>query len=156
MKVSELMTKSVITVHESTPVAEIARLMLAHNVSGIPVMGSENRLVGIVTEGDLVIQNANVHFPTFLEILDIRIPLSSNRQFEEDLRRALGTTAADTMTSEVLTVGPNDDVSEAATLMADKRVNPVPVLDGERLVGIVSRSDIIRHILAEHENRNKE
>jgi CBS domain-containing protein len=155
LKVSELMTRTVVTAYENTPVAEIARLMLAHDVSGIPVISHDGRLVGIVTEGDLVVQNANVHFPTFLEILDVRIPLSSNHQFEEELRRALGTTAADTMTSEVLTVGPDDEISEAATLMADKRVNPVPVLDGERLVGIVSRSDIIRHILAEYENRTK-
>lgn len=153
MKVSELMTRTVITAHENTPVAEIARLMLAHDVSGIPVTNHDGRLVGIVTEGDLVVQNANVHFPTFLQILDARIPLTSTRRFEEELRRALGTTAADTMTREVLTVRPDDEISEAATLMADKRVNPVPVLEGERLVGIISRSDIIRYILTEHENR---
>jgi CBS domain-containing protein len=60
------------------------------------------------------------------------------------------------MTRHVLTVGPDDDVSDAATLMADKRVNPVPVVDSGRLVGIISRSDIIRHILAEYEDRSKE
>ena len=155
MKVSELMTRTVITAYESTPVHEIARLLVANAISGIPVISHDGRLVGIVTEGDLVVQNANVHFPTFLEILDVRIPLSSTRDFEEELRRALGTTAGEMMTSKVLTVGPDDEISEAATLMADKRVNPVPVLDGEHLVGIVSRADIIRHILAEYENRAK-
>jgi CBS domain-containing protein len=153
LKVSELMTTSVITADESTPVHEIARLMVANAVSGIPVISPDGRLVGIVTEGDLVIQNANVRFPTFLEILDVRIPLSSTRDFEEELRRALGTTAGEMMTRKVLTVGPDDEISEAATLMADKGVNPIPVLSGEHLVGIISRADIIRHILAEYENR---
>src|SRR5579859_3494265 len=149
------MTRAVTTVREDTPVVEIARTFLSTGISGVPVLDRNEHLVGIVTEGDLVVQNANVHFPTFLQILDARIYLSSTRHFEEELRRALGTTAADMMTREVLTVRIDDDVSEAATLMADKRVNPVPVLDGERLVGIISRSDIIRHILAEYEDRAK-
>ena len=155
MKVSELMTRSVITAHERTPVADIARLMLANGISGVPIVDEEAKVVGIVTEGDLVVQNANVHFPTFLQILDARIYLSSTRDFEEELRRALGTIAYDAMTRDVLTVGPDDDVSDAATLMADKRVNPVPVVKGGRLVGIISRADIIRHILAELEERSK-
>jgi CBS domain-containing protein len=155
VKVSELMTSPVITARENTDVADVARLMLSNNISGVPIVDHQGQLVGIVTEGDLVVQNANVHFPTFLQILDARIYLTSTRHFEEELRRALGTTAADMMTRHVLTVSLEDEISEAATLMADKRVNPVPVLDGERLVGIISRSDIIRHILAEYEDRAK-
>ena len=155
MKVSELMTSPVITARENTAVADVARLMLSKDVSGIPIVDDRQHLVGIVTEGDLVIQNANVHFPTFLQILDARIYLTSTRHFEEELRRALGTTAADMMTRDVLTVRLDDDISEAATLMADKLVNPVPVVDGERLVGIIDRSDIIRHILTEYEDRAK-
>jgi CBS domain-containing protein len=149
------MTSPVITARENTSVADVARLMLSKDVSGIPIVDGRQHLVGIVTEGDLVIQNANVHFPTFLQILDARIYLTSTRHFEEDLRRALGTTAADMMTRDVVTVRVDDDISEAATLMADKLVNPVPVVDGERLVGIITRSDIIRHILAEYEDRAK-
>ncbi len=149
MNVSELMTRPVLTVDEDTPVSEIARLMLDHKISGLPVVDRAGRLVGIVTESDLVVQNANVHFPTFLQILDARIYLTSTRHFEEELRRALGTTAADVMTREVKTVKPDDDVSVAATLMVDERVNPIPVVDHGRLVGIISRSDIIRHILAQ-------
>lgn len=155
MKVSELMTRSVLTAYERTPVADIARLMLDNGISGVPIVDEEARVVGIVTEGDLVVQNANVHFPTFLQILDARIYLSSTRDFEEELRRALGTIANDAMTRDVLTVGPDDDVSDAATLMADKRVNPVPVVEDGRLVGIISRTDIIRHILAELEERSR-
>src|SRR5258706_15272547 len=150
------MTRPVITAYEDTPVDQIARLMLSNDVSGIPIVDRNGGLVGIVTEADLVVQNANVHFPTFLQILDARIYLTNTRDFEEELRRALGTVASDTMTRHVLTVGPDNDISDAATLMADKRVNPVPVVDGGQLVGIISRSDIIRHILAEYEDRSKE
>ena len=149
MLVSELMTREVITVHPDTPVVDIARKMLQYNISGIPVVDRNGHLVGIVTEADLVVRNANVHFPTFLQILDARIYLTSTRHFEEELRRALGTVAADVMTRQVETVKPEDEITVAATLMAEKRLNPIPVLDNGRLCGIISRSDIIRHILAQ-------
>ncbi len=149
MQVSELMTREVITVHPDTPVVEIARKMLQNDISGVPVVDHDGRLVGIVTETDLVVRNANVHFPTFLQILDARIYLTSTRHFEEELRRALGTVAADVMTREVQTVRPDDDISVAATLMVDRGLNPIPVLKDGRLEGIISRSDIIRHILAQ-------
>jgi len=149
VQVSELMTREVITVFPDTPVVEIARRMLQHHISGIPVVERDGRLVGIVTETDLVVRNANVHFPTFLQILDARIYLSSPRHFEEELRRALGTVAADVMTREVQTVRPDDDISVAATLMFDRRINPIPVVEDGLLRGIISRTDIIRHILAQ-------
>jgi CBS domain-containing protein len=150
VKVSELMTRSVTTVREDTPVAAIARTLLSTGVSGVPVVASDGHVVGIVTEGDIVVQNANVHFPTFLQVIDARIPLTSTRNFEEELRRALGTTAADVMTRDVFTVGPNDDIADAATLMTDKRVNPIPVVNQGRLVGIISRRDILRHIVEDY------
>jgi CBS domain-containing protein len=143
------MTRNVITAHPDTPVIEIARKMLQHSISGVPVVDRDDHLVGIVTDADLVVRNANVHFPTFLQILDARIYLTSTRNFEEELRRALGTVAADVMTRDVLTVKPTDDVSVAATLMVDHRLNAIPVLEGGRVRGIISRTDIIRHILAQ-------
>ncbi len=143
------MTREVITVLPDTPVIEIARKMLQNDISGVPVVDRDGHLVGIVTETDLVVRNANVHFPTFLQILDARIYLTSTRHFEEELRRALGTVASDVMTREVQTVKPEDDISVAATLMVDKRLNPIPVLGDGRLQGIISRSDIIRHILVQ-------
>jgi CBS domain-containing protein len=149
MNVSELMTTSVIAIRENTSVVDAAKTLLERNLTGVPIIDADDRLVGILTEGDLVVQNANVHFPTFLQILDIKIPLTSTRHFEEELRRALGTIASEVMTREVLTVSPNDEISVAATLMADKHVNPIPVVENGRLVGIISRSDIIRHILAQ-------
>src|SRR5437588_13085013 len=108
------MTQPVMTVRKETPVVEIARALLSHQITGVPVVGHDGAVVGIVTEGDIVVQNANIHFPTFLQILDARIYLNSTTHFEEELRRALGTTAGDIMTSDVLSVRPDDDISQAA------------------------------------------
>ncbi len=146
MKVSEIMTKDVVTVTPDTKVSAIARLMVEKAISGIPVV-IDSRVVGMVTEVDLVARNAHLHFPTFLQILDARIYFESPRHFEEELRRMLGTTANDVMTTEVQTVKPDADVTDVATLMFEKKVNPVPVVENGKLVGIVSRTDIIRLLI---------
>lgn len=146
MKVSEIMTKDVVAVTPDTRVSAIARLMVEKAISGIPVV-VDSRVVGIVTETDLVVRNAHLHFPRFVQILDARIYLQSPRHFEEELRRMLGTTAKDVMTTEVETVTPETDVADVATLMFEKRVNPVPVTENGKLVGIVSRTDIIRLLI---------
>jgi len=147
MEVSALMSRPVISVRPDTSVAEVARTLLDHQIQGVPVVDSSGQVVGMVTESDIVVQNANVHFPTFLQILDARIYLTSPRRFEEELRRALGTTAQDVMTRRVWSVRPDDDISNAATLMVDHGINQIPIIAEGKLVGIVSRSDIIRHIL---------
>jgi CBS domain-containing protein len=144
MRVADVMTRDVVAVGPETPVSEVARLMWGHHISGLPVVDAGGKLVGIVTELDLLVRNANLHVPTYLRILDGLIPLGNPRRFDEEMRRALGTTAAEVMTSEVVTVNSDTDLAELATLMLDKRVNPVPVVDGGRLVGIVSRGDFVR------------
>ncbi len=144
MKVSDLMTSKVIATRPDTKVDEVARLMVDNGITGVPVVNGQNHVVGIVTETDLIVRNAHLHFPTFLQILDARIYIESPRHFEEELRRILGVTAADVMTKKVVTVDADADFSDAATLMVEQGVNPVPVVKGGELVGIISRSDIVR------------
>jgi CBS domain-containing protein len=138
------MTQDVVTVAPTTGVQEIARLLWSRGVSGVPVVDEDGTLVGIVRELDLLVRNANLHIPQYLRVLDIMIPLGSRHEFEEELRRAMGATAADVMTGQVITVGPDTDLAEAATLMLDKDVNRLPVVDDGRLVGIISRADFVR------------
>lgn len=148
MRVADVMTREVVTVAPDTPVQEIARRMWTHRVSGVPVVAADGALVGIVSEGDLLVRNANLHVPSFIRVLDAMLPLGNPRRFEEELRRALGSTAADVMTRDVITVAPDTDLADAATLMLDRRVKRLPVLEGTRLVGIISRADFVR-LLAE-------
>jgi len=137
------MTRDVVMVHRDATVPEMARLMGTHHISGLPVVDDQGVLIGIVTELDMMLRNANLHVPRYLRVLDVLIPLENPREFDEEIRRALGTTAADLMTPDVKTVESSTDLADLATLMVDKRVNPVPVVDGGRMVGIVSRSDFV-------------
>jgi len=138
------MTSDVVVVRRDATVPEVARLLWTHRISGLPVVDDAGAVVGIVTELDLMVRNANLRFPTYLRVLDVMIPLGMPRDFDEEMRRALATTAGDLMTSPVVTVQPDTDLADAATLMVDKRVNPVPVVQDGRLVGSVSRSDFVR------------
>src|SRR5581483_9911170 len=144
LRVVDVMTRDVVVVRRDATVPEVARLLWTHRISGLPVVDDAGAVVGIVTELDLMVRNANLRFPTYLRVLDVMIPLGMPRDFDEEMRRALATTAGDLMTSPVVTVQPDTDLADAATLMVDKRVNPVPVLQDGRLVGIISRSDFVR------------
>jgi CBS domain-containing protein len=144
MRVREIMTSRVHFVRTETPVHEVARLMSTHDVSGVPVLDAAEHLVGIVTELDLIVRNGRLEIPLFLQIFDAVIPLEMPGHLDHRLRHMLGTGAEDVMTRDVHTVGPDMEVEDLVHLMVKRRVNPVPVLENGRLVGIVSRSDLIR------------
>ena len=149
MIVRDLMTHDVISVRTSTSVNDVAKLMHQHDVSGIPVLDDEDRLVGIVTELDMIVRNGRLEMPAFVQILDASIPLEMPGHLRSRMRHILGTRAEDVMTPDVRTVAPDTLVEDLVDLMVKHRVNPVPVLEEGRLAGIVSRSDIIRMMAAE-------
>lgn len=145
MKARDIMTTEVITVRPETPVNEVARLMIEHDISGLPVVDEEGSVIGVITELDLVVRNARLHLPTFIQILDAQIYLEPPGRYRERLRHMLGTQAQDIMSSPAVTVSPDTELEDVADLMVRRRVNPVPVVDVHgRPVGIISRSDIVR------------
>jgi CBS domain-containing protein len=150
VQVREIMTIAPVTVGESTPVVEVARQLLAHQLPGLPVVDPQGRVLGMVTEEDLIMRNANLRLPHFLTILDALIPTDAH-EFDEEVRRMLATSAAEVMTSRPPIVSPDDDVADAATLMVEHHLNPVPVVENERVVGLLTRRDIVRLMLREED-----
>jgi len=144
MKVREIMATDVVTVRRDTSVNDIAKLMSERDISGVPVVDDAHRVVGIVTELDMIVRNTRLEMPAFVQILDGRIPLETPGHYRKRLQHMLGTHAADIMTAEVVTLGPDDTVEDLAELMVKRRLNPVPVVEKGVLVGIVSRTDLIR------------
>jgi CBS-domain-containing membrane protein len=151
MKVREIMTRDVVTARPDTPVYRIARWMRDRDVSGIPVVDDRNRIVGIVTDLDLIVRNVRFEPPAFFQILDGQIPLETPAHFRKRLRHMLGTEAIDVMTEKVVTIGLEAELEELAALMVERRVDPIPVVEDGVLVGIVSRHDIIRMMAADVE-----
>ena len=142
MKVRDVMTTEVVAAGPDATVNLVARLMAEKAISGVPVV-EDGRVVGIVTELDLIVRNTRLEPPAFFQLLDARIPLETPGHYRERLRHMLGTLARDVMTEKVVTIGPDEDLEALAELMVKRRVNPVPVVQDGRLVGIVARSDII-------------
>lgn len=141
--VTTIMTRSVVSVSEDTPVSEVARLLWQKQISGVPVLAGR-RVVGMITEYDLISQESEWDAPLYVPFLDafFKIPGSGDT---EQLRRILATTAGQLMTKPALTIGPDASVQDAATLMYERRVNPVPVVDSNGdIIGVISRSDIVR------------
>lgn len=144
--VRDIMQTEVITVKPSTTVRELADILAKHRISGVPVVDDEGRVVGMVSEADVIVQDADLHFPFYIQFLDSIIYLQSFGKFEERFRKMFGTKVQEVMTEEVMTVSPDASVRDAAALMADRQVNRLPVVEGAKLVGIVTRGDVVRAI----------
>lgn len=144
MRVRDLMTVRVLTVRTDTAVNDVARLMSEHDISGVPVLDAQGRLAGIVTEQDIIVRNGRLEMPVLLQFFDAVVPLELPGHLNNRLRHMLGTHAEDVMTRDVHTVTPDTEVEDLVALMVKHGANPVPVLEDGRLVGIVSRSDLVR------------
>jgi len=145
--VADIMTKEVITVRTDTTIRELAELFVTNRISSLPVVDADGRLIGVVTESDLVDQNKNVHLPTVISLFDWVIYLESEKSLEKELQKMGGRTVADIYQHEVVSIVPTASISTAADQMSNHHVNALPVVDNGTLVGIVARIDIIRTLL---------
>ncbi len=128
-------------------VEDTIKLFAETGISGAPVV-EDGRLAGIVTEGDLIFQDAEIKAPGFLDILGGVIPLGDWNEYRQEAIKSAGVTVGEVMTSEVFTIGPDASLAEAATVMAEKRVKLLPVAEDGRLRGVVTRMDILTlHVL---------
>lgn len=140
------MERDVVTVHPEDDVESLVHAMRKHELPGVPVVDGEGKVVGIVTEADLVIreEDADIHLPHHIDLLGGVIFLESTKHYEERLRKALAATVADMMTPNPVTVRPEAPVQDAARMIAERRHNRLPVVDGDgRLLGVVTRLDVL-------------
>jgi CBS domain-containing protein len=144
--VSEYMTREVLTVTPDTPVPQIVSVLAGQAISGLPVVEGD-RVVGIISEGDLVMREKPLHMPAAISFLGEALLFESRKQIDDEFRRHFGATAGDIMTREVVTIEPDMLLSQAAQIMVDKDVKRLPVVDNGRLVGILTRKDLVRALL---------
>lgn len=144
MKVSDIMTHPVITVTPETTVGGAAELMMANRISGLPVVDGAGQVVGIVTEGDLLRRaetGTQRRRPRWLEFLIAPGRLAS------EYAHANGRRVGEVMTDSVVSVGPDASVADLIDLLERRRIKRVPVIDRGRLVGIVSRANLVHALL---------
>ena len=141
MNAADVMTHNILSVRPDATIAEAIRLMLDNRISGLPVIDEAGRLVGILTEGDLLRRGETAterHRPRWLEIL-----MGPGRLAEEYVRTH-GRRIAEVMTRNPVSVTPDTPLKEIVELMERHRIKRVPVLDGDAPVGILSRADLLR------------
>ena len=132
--VKDVMTTRVIWVRKEASFRELAVALRTHRVSAFPVLGDGDKVIGIVSEADLLTKEA----------IDGEPGVFAGLLHRRDAEKARGVTAGDLMTAEVVAVAPQDTVEHAARLMYSRKVKRLPVVDGQgRLVGIISRADVL-------------
>ncbi len=139
--VGDVMTRAVVSVRSSTPLMEVAQLLVERRISGLPVVDDHGRLLGVVSEGDFLMKEQGAgavrHRPLARIFGELRAARSK-------LAKVGALTAGEAMTAPALTIGSGRHISEAAAVMTARGVNRLPVVDDGRLVGIVTRADLVR------------
>jgi len=144
--VREIMDAEPARVGADTDVESVIRLLREHELPGVPVVDDQGECIGIVTESDLVIpdEEGDLHLPHYLSLFGGLIFLESLGRFEDRLRKAFGSTAREVMTADPTTIWPGASVREAAHLISESGHNRLPVVEGRRLVGVVTRVDVLQ------------
>ncbi len=139
--IRDVMTESVLSVHTDTPLREVALLLGDHRISGLPVVDADGAVVGVVSEADLLMKEQG---PDAIPHRRFARFLGESRESRAQLAKLRATTAGEAMSAPAVTIGPGRRLSEAAALMVARKVNRLPVIEAGKLLGIVTRADLVR------------
>jgi CBS domain-containing protein len=143
MKVTEVMSRPAITIGPDAPLADVARLLTDRAISGVPVVDDAGRCLGVLSETDLLVKQMS-------RPLSRRMPIEwiiGEHHDADELRRRSATTAREAMSQPPITIGADRPVREAASIMVDRDINRLPVVEDGRVIGIVTRADLVRAYL---------
>jgi CBS domain-containing protein len=141
----DIMDRDPVTVSPRTDVSTLLRVLRDHELPGLPVVDDDGTLVGIVSENDLVLEgdDESLHLPHYFELFGGVVFLEPLQHLEDKLRKAFATRVEGMMTADVDTVTPDTSVHDVARLISHTGHNRIPVIDGLKLVGIVTRVDAL-------------
>lgn len=145
MLIKDIMTRRVITVDPKMDVHALAELFVRKNISGAPVVDKKGKLLGIVREEGVIFQDKKLHLPTFINLFGGFLALGA-KKYNEEIRKIAASRVADIMEKDAATVSADMEIEDAATLMIEKERYYLPVVDSGRLVGVVTKKDIVRSI----------
>ena len=148
LKAKDIMTTNVITVKSDITVGELSNILLKNKISGVPVVNKEDKLIGIVTEADIIKDNVKIQFPFYFDPLMVSAYIVDFEKYNENVKDYLNTKVEDIMNQRVKTASPQTSINEIANIMANSKVNRVPIIDDDRkVVGIVTRADVIKSMI---------
>ncbi len=147
LKARDIMTKDVITVTPDTDITQAAKLLLDNHFNGLPVVDDRGRLIGIICQDDLIVQQKRLPLPSLFTFFDGLIPLTSYKSLEKEVDKIIASKVSQAMTPDPLTIDPDASLEDIATLMVNNNIHTLPVLEGGRLVGIIGKEDVLRTLM---------
>ena len=148
--VADWMNRDLLTVTPSTPLADAVKLLVDRHISGLPVIDEAGKLVGVISESDLMWREKGLDLPPHIMFLDSVIYLENPLHHERDLHKVLGQTVGEVMTDRPISITIDTSLPMAARIMHDKKIHRLPVVDAEdRPIGILTQSDIVRAIASQ-------
>lgn len=147
LKVKDIMTTKVITVSPEMEITVAAKLLLENRINGVPVLDKDGKLVGILCQSDLVVQQKAFPVPSIFTLLDGFMPLTSINRLEKEIEKISAAIVADAMTPNPVTVEPETTIEQVASLMVDQNFHTIPVLKDDALVGIVGKVDVLKVLI---------
>ena len=147
LNASDIMTTDVITVKKDTSLKDLAKLLYENHINGVPVVDDDGLLIGIICESDLIRKDKKLHIPTVVAIFDWVLYLESPKKIEKEIQRINATMVEELYTKNVITVDEKTPIDEIATIMEQKKIYTIPVMDGDRLVGVVGKADLLRSLI---------
>jgi CBS-domain-containing membrane protein len=147
VRARDIMSPGIVSVSPETRIPEAARVLLENHYNGLPVIDQEERLVGIICQEDLIVQQKKLPLPSFFTLLDGVIPLTSPRHLDQEMQKMAATTVGQAMTPNPVTIDPETPLEEIATLMVKKKIHTLPVVEGGKVVSIVGKEDILRTLM---------
>ena len=144
-RAKDIMTTDVIVANKNDIIANVANLLIKEKIGGLPVVDEENKVVGIITETDIMKKESHVDSPRMLNFIQWIIFLDDMKKFEDEMRAIAAYKVEDLMSKDIITVNENDTFDYVANVMINKSINRVPVVDENNfLKGIICRYDIIK------------
>ena len=151
--VADLMNHDVLTVLPTTPLSQAIQILVDRQISGLPVVNDAGKLVGVISESDLIWREKGLDQPPYIMFLDSVIYLQNPAKHDRDLHKVLGQTVGEVMTSHAISITADATIPTAARIMHEKKIHRLPVVDTEdRPIGIITQGDIVKAIAASSEN----
>ena len=144
----DIMTVGIITVSPDTDVTRAARLLLEKHINGVPVVDTSGKLAGILCQSDLIAQQKKISLPSLFVLLDGFISLSSTKHLDKEFKKIAAIKVSDAMTADPVTVSPDTTLEEIATLMVNRGFHTIPVVEDDRLVGVIGKADVLKTIIS--------
>lgn len=147
---SDIMEKVFVTASPNTSVFDLVQMFVKHKITAIPIVDDEEKLVGIVTDADLLYKKIKPHVPHYVNLLGANIYYNGISEYDKGFKKLMACTANAMMTKDVIIAAPDADVEQIAGVMVAEHLKVIPIVDGRRVVGIITRSNIIGELYREY------